>query len=107
VNFKPNIGNGFNFLSIGSIPDIRSDRNKCFSGPNRFLPDLSVGLAGRPWLVFLENDTMACNVCINHYGKKLSGGRGQNTFISGCSNLKVSAVSVHERSQMHLVAYER
>ena len=62
---------------------------------------------GRPWLVFLENDTMACNVCINHYGKKLSGGRGQNTFISGCSNLKVSAVSVHERSQMHLVAYER
>jgi hypothetical protein len=44
---------------------------------------------GRPWLVFLENDTMACNVCINHYGKKLSGGRGQNTFISGCSNLKV------------------
>ena len=62
---------------------------------------------GRPWLVFLENDMMACNVCINHYGKKLSGGRGQNTFISGCSNLKVSAISDHERSKMHLVACER
>ena len=36
---------------------------------------------GRPWLVFLDNNTMACNVCINHYGKNLSGGRGQNTFI--------------------------
>jgi hypothetical protein len=46
---------------------------------------------------------MACNVCINNYGKNLSGGRGQNTFISGCSNLKVLAVSDHERSQMHLV----
>jgi len=43
VNFKPNIGNGFNILSIGTIPDIRSSRNECFSGPNRFLPDLSVG----------------------------------------------------------------
>jgi len=40
---------------------------------------------GRPWLVFLENNTMACNVCINHYGKNLSGGRGQNTFILGLS----------------------
>jgi hypothetical protein len=56
---------------------------------------------GRPWLVFLENNTMACNVCINHYGKNLSGSRGQNTFISGCSNLKVLAVSDHERSKMH------
>jgi hypothetical protein len=46
---------------------------------------------------------MACNVCINNYGKNLSGGRGQNTFISGCSNLKVLAVSDHERSKMHLV----
>ena len=57
---------------------------------------------GRPWLVFLENNTMACNVCINHYGKNLSGSREQNTFISGCSNLKVLAVSGHERSKMHL-----
>ena len=39
-------------------------------------------------------------------GKNLSGGRGQNIFILGCSNLKVSAVSDHERSKTHLVANE-
>jgi hypothetical protein len=30
VNFKPNIGNGFNILSIGTIPDIRSGGNEGF-----------------------------------------------------------------------------
>ena len=62
---------------------------------------------GRPWLVFLENNTMACNVCINHYGKNLSDGRGQNTFISGCSNLKVSAVSDHELDTPLLQTYRK
>lgn len=61
----------------------------------------------RPWLKF-ENDTMTCSVCLDYYintNKPGSSGlqrvRGQNTFITGCTNRKISAVLDHEISNAH------
>jgi len=50
----------------------------------------------RPWLVF-ENDQMKCAVCIEHMSDKskpISNAnlKNQNTFITGCTNRRVSAV---------------
>ena len=68
---------------------------------------------GRLWLVFNATyNTMTCRVCINHYknaagiGKQdgQSGLRGQNTFLTGCANRKVSAVYDHEKSLAHRLA---
>lgn len=43
----------------------------------------------RPWLKF-ENDTMTCSVCIDFYSNLGAGSstglRGQNKFITGCTD---------------------
>ena len=57
------------------------------------------------------NYTMTCRVCIDHYknaagiGKQdgQSGPRGQNTFLTGCGNRKVSVYD-HEKSSAHRLA---
>ncbi|XP_053385072.1 zinc finger protein 862-like [Mercenaria mercenaria] len=62
---------------------------------------------GRSWLVFSDNDTMKCSICISYFEGKVSDPsnlRGNNTFISGCTNRKISAVTDHENSKSHLKA---
>jgi hypothetical protein len=55
----------------------------------------------RPWLVFnKENNMMTCTTCIEFFqSDKIS-----NSFISGCSNLRASAVTDHEQSKTHMKA---
>ncbi|KAL5007366.1 hypothetical protein ScPMuIL_003785 [Solemya velum] len=63
---------------------------------------------GRDWLVF-EDGLMSCSLCKEYYGfnsrdnlnQRLKNLRGQNKFITGCSNRKVSAVVDHENSNSH------
>lgn len=61
---------------------------------------------GRPWLTFdtVEN-TMTCSLCVSYYGNasgnehvraQNSNLKGQNRFLTGCSNRKISAVIDHE-----------
>ncbi len=55
---------------------------------------------GRPWLIYdADKETMTCQLCIT-YGDPKS----KNTFTTGSSNLRVSAVKEHEASKCHLRA---
>ena len=58
---------------------------------------------GRPWLVF-KDGKMFCDVCTQYGPGGSSSMRGQNTFVSGCSNKRVSAVQDHEKSGLHIKA---
>ena len=64
---------------------------------------------GRPWLVFdYSNNSMKCSTCIEKYAKKSQGNmKGQFTFLTGCTNRKVSAVTDHEISKAHVKAVEQ
>ena len=58
-----------------------------------------------------ENDQMKCAVCIEQMSdnnKPISNAnmKNQNTFITGCTNRRVSAVIDHERSKTHISAVE-
>jgi hypothetical protein len=50
---------------------------------------------GRPWLQFnLEENSMTCSICMDYYrGKEMpiNNLKGQNRFLSGCTNRKISA----------------
>ena len=61
---------------------------------------------GRPWLHFnVEKRSMTCSVCTEFYSDKQPSGnpnlKGQHTFITGCTNRKISAVIDHEKSKYH------
>ena len=65
---------------------------------------------GRPWLQFnLEENLMTCSICMDYYrGKEMpiNNLKGQNRFLSGCTNRKISAVTDYEKSSLHLKAVE-
>ena len=54
-----------------------------------------------PWLVFnKERNVMTCTTCIEFFqSDKIS-----NHFISGCLNLRASAVTDHKQSKTHMKA---
>ena len=53
---------------------------------------------GRPWLQF-EDGAMTCKDCKLYYEKLNRPVQGHNSFIKGCTNLKISAISDHESSK--------
>ena len=63
---------------------------------------------GRDWLKF-DGAAMICGLCtcIEH---SINTGntclKGQNTFVTGCTNLKISALQDHEKSERHKKALE-
>lgn len=71
-----------------------------------------------PWLKFtptgppddMSQGYMQCCVCLDYFKDTHSPTntklKGQNTFISGCSNLRVSTVIDHEKSNAHDVAFK-
>ena len=64
----------------------------------------------RPWFVFV-NDQMKCAFYIEQMSdnnKPIINAnlKNQNTFITGCTNRRVSAVIDHERSKTHISAVE-
>ena len=65
---------------------------------------------GWPWLQFnLEENSMTCSICMDYYqGKEMpiNTVKGQNRFLSGCTNRKISAVTDYEKSSLHLKAVE-
>lgn len=57
----------------------------------------------------MEDNSMACCICIDFYrGKEMpiTNLKGQNRFLSGCTNRKISAVTDHENSSLHLKVVE-
>lgn len=66
---------------------------------------------GRPWLIYnVENKQMTCDICVKFYGSTSNTNqnlRGQNKFITGCSNLKISTIVDHETSKGHVIAVEK
>ena len=68
---------------------------------------------GRPWLKYNpECKQMTCEICVNFYGSgstlnSNNNLRGQNKFITGCSNLKISTIIDHETSKGHITAVEK
>lgn len=60
---------------------------------------------GRPWLEYNdEKKAMTCSSCITFYGDTASSHpnlKGQNTFLVGCSNMRVSALVDHEKCKAH------
>ena len=65
----------------------------------------------RPWLVFnYELNSMTCSVCIDYYGQSKAGNsnlKHQHTFLTGCTNLRLSAIADHESSKYHEAATEK
>ena len=65
---------------------------------------------GWPWLQFnLEENSMTCSICMDYYqGKEMpiNTVKGQNRFLSGCTNRKISAVTDHEKGCLYLKAVE-
>ena len=64
---------------------------------------------GHDWLVFdYARDTMTCSVCVEFAKINQSNQKSnlvhQYTFITGCTNLRVSAVINHETIKGHLKA---
>ena len=56
------------------------------------------------------NSSMTCSVCTEVYGNTKVGSsnlKSQHTFLTGCTNRRVSAVTDHETSKYHLQAVER
>ena len=74
--------------------------------------------ANRKWLFLsswaterhrLQNDDekgMTCKFCVEHYGDKLNlqGSSKKHLFIAGFKNYKISTVSDHEKSCVHIDA---
>jgi hypothetical protein len=63
----------------------------------------------RDWLVYdADKNVMKCMLCIGQYGEtpQQSNLQGQNKFLTGCSNFRVSAITDHEKSNGHIRATE-
>ena len=60
---------------------------------------------GRPWLMYLEEKkVMTCSSCIEFYGESAPINpnlKGQNTFLVGCNNIRLSALVDHEKCKAH------
>ena len=52
---------------------------------------------GRDWLQFVDG-VMTCKDCKLYYVKLNRPVQGHNSFIKGCTNLKISAISDHDFS---------
>ncbi|KAJ8303781.1 hypothetical protein KUTeg_018704 [Tegillarca granosa] len=51
---------------------------------------------------------MTCQICIDYQRQNtISNLKIHNTFITGCSNMKISAVTDHEKCKSHLAAVEK
>ena len=78
---------------------------------NRVRPLTEGWKKDRPCLVFdYKNSSMTCSVCIEVYGNTKVGSsnlKSQHTFLTGCTNRRVSAVTDNETSKYHLQAVER
>ena len=60
---------------------------------------------GRPWLMYLEETkVMTCSSCIEFYGESAHINpnlKGQNTFLVGCNNMRLSALLDNEKCKAH------
>jgi len=68
---------------------------------------------GREWLTLNsqnETESMTCSYCIELYGNDgkstHSNLKGQNAFITGCTNMRISNIVEHEQSKSHVKASE-
>jgi hypothetical protein len=65
---------------------------------------------GRQWLQYDEfTNVMTCKICIDHYGNNASVSSNlkiQNTFITGYSNFRLSAVVDHEKCKSHIAVVD-
>lgn len=57
-----------------------------------------------------ETESMTCSYCIELYGNDgkstHSNLKGQNAFITGCTNMRISTIVEHEQSKSHVKASE-
>ena len=53
-----------------------------------------------------DEKRMNCKICVEHYGDKLNlqGSSKKHLFIAGFKNYKISTVSDHEKSCIHIDA---
>ena len=59
------------------------------------------------WLIYdSDKNIMQCSVCLNHNGQgsKFTNLKGQNKFLEGCCNFKLSTIVDHETSAVHQYA---
>jgi len=65
---------------------------------------------GRQWFQYDEfTNVMTCKICIDHYRNNASVSSNlkiQNTFITGCSNFRLSAVVDHEKCKSHIAVVD-
>ena len=66
---------------------------------------------GRPWLDYDDlTGQMKCTLCIAHNSTQTRDDtKKKYTFLTGCSNLRTTSISDHEKSAMHInsVAQEK
>ena len=93
---------------LSQVEETNQKKQKCKDYESkRERPLLDSWKTGRPWLQFnTANKSMTCSVCTDFYTDRQPGGinpnlKGQHTFITGCTNRKISAVIDHEKSKYH------
>ena len=83
----------------------KSQRNKDYElkRERKFNPSWK---EGRPWLLYDDNENvMKCSICTTQYGEgsqsDQSNLKGQNSFLKGCSNFRLTTISDHEKTRSH------
>ena len=109
------IGQGILWTNYNKVirspsPDEKKERTKKYESGRKVRSYRHEWEVGRAWLLFdLNAECMKCKYCIDFYGdsagtKPPTTLKNINTFITGSTNLKKSAVSDHELSLAHVRA---
>ena len=63
-------------------------------------------MQGRSWLEYRDDGKMYCTWCVETKMSSAGSGwtslRGQNTFVTGCTNFRVDTLQDHEKSIGHI-----
>ena len=59
-----------------------------------------------PWIKYApEEDVMTCSLCIEYEQKAESGNlKNKHLFLIGCSNFRLTSITDHKKSKIHIQA---